>query len=118
MSEEKNMPVKFNPSDFEGIDLPTGELDYLDDNLVVLNTSEVSNTSFDGKKFKAGVDSVSELCGAISALVSVGITPSMALTYLSEREGTQVAIEMNKLNADVAVQTARYTEANLQKSML
>ena len=83
---------------------------YIDEFIISIDTKNVSNIDFDSTKFKNGVDSMSELCGKITALVNVGITPSMALTYLSDTDASKAFMEHNlevsEINADANVKTA------------
>ena len=95
---------------------------YIDEFIISIDTKNVSNIAFDLDKFKNGVDSMSELCGKITALVNVGITPSMALTYLSDTDASKAFMEHNlkvsEINADANVKSAIGAVSQTQKMMV
>lgn len=95
---------------------------YIDEFIISIDTKNVSNIDFDSTKFKNGVDSMSELCGKITALVNVGITPSMALTYLSDTDASKAFMEHNlkvsEINADANVKSAIGAVSQTQKMMV
>lgn len=95
---------------------------YIDEFIISIDTKNVSNIDFDSIKFKNGVDSMSELCGKITALVNVGITPSMALTYLSDTDASKAFMEHNlkvsEINADANVKSAIGAVSQTQKMMV
>ena len=95
---------------------------YIDEFIISIDTKSVSNIAFDSAKFKNGVDSMSELCGKITALVNVGITPSMALTYLSDTDASKAFMEHNlkvsEINADANVKSAIGAVSQTQKMMV
>lgn len=95
---------------------------YIDEFIISIDTKSVSNIAFDLDKFKNGVDSMSELCGKITALVNVGITPSMALTYLSDTDASKAFMEHNlkvsEINADANVKSAIGAVSQTQKMMV
>lgn len=96
--------------------------DYIYENIIELNTLDVSELTLDATKFKTGMDSVAELCGAITALVNVGITPSKAMEYLMEKEAAQEAmkhnIEMGNIQANAAIESAKYESVLTQRNSL
>ena len=95
---------------------------YIDEFIISIDTKSVSNIAFDLDKFKNGVDSMSEICGKITALVNVGITPSMALTYLSDTDASKAFMEHNlrvsEINADANVKSAIGAVSQTQKMMV
>ena len=95
---------------------------YIDEFIISIDTKSVSKIAFDSTKFKNGVDSMSELCGKITALVNVGITPSMALTYLSDTDASKAFMEHNlkvsEINADANVKSAIGAASQTQKMMV
>ena len=111
--------IPFSPEDLEELN---SHIDYIEENIIKLDTKRFDKFRMDEPLFKSGIDSVSEMCGAISALSSVGITPSMAMMYLSEREGTKLGmahnLEISKLNSNTLIATSKYESANLQKNTL
>lgn len=66
--------------------------------------SEYAIDSMDIEAFTKGVEDVSELCGKISALTSVGIEPGQALAYLSNVQDGEISyknnVEIAKIQAD------------------
>lgn len=87
--------------------------EYISDNIIKLDTRNISSIFIDEKLFKDGVKNMSTLCGQISALCSVGITPSMALSYLNDKftseEINKNNLEISKLNANANIESAKYT---------
>lgn len=86
--------------------------DYIEDNIILLDTSDVCDIGYDADAFQRGVDAMSEFCGKITALVNVGLTPSMALSYLAgSEESKNVAahnLEVSKISANASVESAKY----------
>lgn len=66
--------------------------------------SEYAMDAIDIEAFTRGVEDVSELCGKISALTSVGIEPGQALAYLSNVQDREISyknnVEIAKIQAD------------------
>ena len=87
------------------------EKDYIEENLCTLSTDNVLDIEIDKEKFKNGVDEVSFLCGAISALVSVGISPNKAMDYIVDKEAVKEAmkhsIEMANIQKDISIETSK-----------
>lgn len=96
--------------------------DYISDTIILLDTDRLSNFSLDEASFKKGIDSVSELCGAITALVNVGITPSKAMEYLIDKAAAREAmahnIEMANIQAKATVESSKYESVAIQKNSL
>ena len=96
--------------------------DYINENIFVLNKDLLSDITIDPVLFSEGVKEVSKICGKISALCSVGITPSMALSYISDKEISNDTIEYNlavsKMNADATVESSKYGMSGVQKMMV
>lgn len=105
---------------------------YIEQNIIGLDTSNI-DLQFDKKEFKKGVDKLSEICGSVTALVNVGITPDMALQYLSDREltmknldntyelsklNTETALKQTQINADATVAQAKYDGISTQKNSI
>lgn len=92
------------------------ERDYIKENLRVLSTKNVINEELNKEEFSKGVYDVSYLCGAISALVSVGINPNKAMDYIVDKEATSIGmkhnIDMANIQKDISVETAKFSYAN------
>lgn len=73
--------------------------------------SEYAIDSIDIEAFTKGVEDVSELCGKISALTSVGIEPGQALAYLSNVQDGEISyknnVEIAKIQADAQKDTSK-----------
>lgn len=97
------------------------EEEFLEDKLIDLDTSIVSECILDKEEFDNGIKKVSALCGAITALVNVGITPSKAMDYLVEKEAAESAMEHNlkmaEIQANAAIQSAKFDGVTAQKNM-
>ena len=97
--------------------------DYIKDNIILVNTTDVElDSKIPLDSFQRGVDAVAEMCGSISALVSVGITPSKAMDFLVSQinadKGMKHESEMIKIQANASVESAKYESANAQKVMI
>ena len=132
----KNLTDNIIPEGIEDIDMEEAEIslrealcnsaqdnsDYIMDNTILLRVDNLSSIRFDTDRFKAGIDSMSELAGKITALVNVGITPSSALAYLQEMELNDSLmrsnLEISKINADSNVKSAVGGSVMLQKNMI
>lgn len=93
------------------------------DNVITLNfKDEVKDTSIDVEAFKKGISSVSELCGAITALVNVGINPHKAMDYIVDKEASKEIFENNlavaKIQADANISTLKSEIASMQKNIM
>jgi hypothetical protein len=90
--------------------------DYLEDNIIKINTDGLSNYKIDLDKFGEGINSVSYLCGIITALVNVGINPNKAMDYAVDKEATQYAMEHNlemaNIQKDISIETAKLNFVN------
>lgn len=96
-------------------------IDFSNQYIIELNKSdELNNLGFDLKSFKNGVKKMSELCGMITALSNVGVSPIMALQYISNREDMAESITSNeklaelsnKSNIECAKNGAAFMKAN------
>lgn len=96
--------------------------EYIHKNIVNLDKSNVEELHLDIVEFNNGISKMSELCGMISALVNVGITPSMALSYISEKEVTEKVLsnglETAKVNAEYEFKKLKSEYIDLQKQMI
>lgn len=85
--------------------------EYIKENIFNLNLENLKDSVIDKDWFQFGVNDVSYLCGAISALVSVGITPNKAMDYIVEKEAADVAMKHNleilNIQKETSVETAR-----------
>ena len=80
--------------------------DYLDENLILINTEKLGDCKIDVQKFREGIESVSFLCGAITALVNVGINPNKAMNYLIDKEAAESAMQHNIDIANIQKETS------------
>ena len=113
LEELKGITLDDIPMDTE--ECAYGE-DYIKENLRVLSTKNVINEELNKEEFSKGVYDVSYLCGAISALVSVGINPNKAMDYIVDKEATSIGmkhnIDMANIQKDISVETAKFSYAN------
>lgn len=86
---------------------------------VIFNLDNIQNLELCEEDFKSGVSDVSRLCGQISALVSIGISPELALSYLADKESTNNINEYNykisKINAESNVNSAKYGQMSISR---
>ena len=85
--------------------------DYIEENICNLCTDNLSDAEINKEKFVNGVNDVSYLCGAISALVSVGINPNKAMDYIVDKEATKLAMEhsiaMANIQKEISIETSK-----------
>lgn len=112
----------FNEDDIEEVELDSNNVEFLDEYIRSINTSNIKNVQYDNQKFQSGITKMSKICGMITALVNVGITPNDALSYISERnlnkQGTDATLEITKIQADANVAASRYGLENSQKNII
>lgn len=98
--------------------LPMGD-DYLEEFIQCIDPDNILDVEFDAEAFQRGVNAMSEMCGKITALVNVGLTPTMALSYIAgSEESKQVAahnLEVSKVSAEASVEAAKYGASFAQK---
>ena len=73
-------------SEIDSCDLPIKNIGYLSEYINEINKDNISDIQYDKSKFEKGISKMSKICGMITALVNVGITPDNALAYISEYE--------------------------------
>ena len=93
------------------------------DNVIALHLdNDVKDVTIDVEAFQKGMHSVSELCGAITALANVGINPHKAMDYLVDKEASKEIfahnIEIAKIQSDSTISTLKSELANMQKNMI
>lgn len=105
---EENGKMNYdNLSNFDELmDDCENEKDYIKENILKIRTSHLNECSIDIQDFKEGIKSVSYLCGAITALVNAGITPTKAMDYIVDRDATEKALDFNLRMADIQNKTA------------
>lgn len=93
--------------------------EYLDENIITIDISEVSKCTLNKDKFQEGMNEVSALCGKIVALTNVGITPNMALSYIADVDGqshmSEYNLKVSKMNAESNVESAKFGASFLSK---
>ena len=90
---------------------------------ITMDLENIANkVQFDCQKFADGVDSMAELCGQITALVNVGITPRDALDYIATKEATNSLttnnLEIAKVKSDADKELAKHEFLQSQKTIL
>lgn len=93
--------------------------DYLEEFIQCIDPDNILDAEFDAEAFQRGVNAMSEMCGKITALVNVGLTPTMALSYIAgSEESKQIAahnLEVSKVSAEASVEAAKYGASFAQK---
>lgn len=116
----ENAPMEI--VDDEDTDYDNSGVRFIPSNMITLDTSTIMNMTIDPELFKKGVVGVSELCGGIAALCSVGITPNAAMEFLTDKMAAHDAmahnLEMAHIQAEAAVESSKYETASLQKQMI
>lgn len=86
------------------------------ENLIPMDTSNLEDVEIPVEPFKQGVADVAYLCGAISALVNVGINPNRAMDYVVEKQLMASTMEHNLKVAEIqkesSVESAKYGYSN------
>lgn len=120
MLEDKEVDVQKLLSDIDNESINNGT-EYIKENILNISKSDLSKCIYDKKMFQNGINKVSELCGSITALVNVGITPSKAIDYLAEQESTKLmldnSIELSRIQAEAAIKSSKNEVATFQKNI-
>lgn len=95
---------------------------YLFSNILSINKGNISDSCIDRDLFVKGVKSVSELCGAITALVNIGVHPNKAMDYLAEKEfaidNRAHNLELTKIQAETGIAISKNENGNMQKNTI
>jgi len=67
----------------------------------------VEEIEFNSEAFQEGVDSVSCVCGKLTALINVGLTPENALEYLMNQEIIESNYRMGLLDKEKTIAVAK-----------
>lgn len=101
---------------------PDSPSEYIKENIFKLNLDNLAESFINRDRFQVGVNDVSYLCGAISALASVGITPNKAMDYIVDKEAADVAMKHNleilNIQKETSVETARLNLTSNADSIL
>lgn len=101
---------------------PDSPSEYIKENIFKLNLDNLAESFINKDRFQTGVNDVSYLCGAISALASVGITPNKAMDYIVDKEAADVAMKHNleilNIQKETSVETARLNLTSNADSIL
>lgn len=95
---------------------------YIKENIIIIDKINNGDFSFNKEKFQNGIDCISELCGKITALVNVGLTPTAALNYIASKEDRNdtlgYMLEAAKINSNTVIESSKYESINTQKNIL
>ena len=83
---------------------------------LTLDTSNVEDIQIFDESFEDGVYDVSEVCGSISALVSVGLTPAEALDYICNKETMAYNLQLAELNNKTSIEIAKINAVQVEKA--
>lgn len=101
---------------------PDSPSEYIKENIFKLNLDNLAESFINKDRFQTGVNDVSYLCGAISALASVGITPNKAMDYIVEKEAADAAMKHNleilNIQKETSIETARLNFVSNADSIL
>ena len=93
--------------------------EYIESNIIDLDVDNLKDIVINKSDFNDGVKDMSRLCGQISALCAVGITPSMALSYISEKyasdEVNKYNLKISELNANSNIESSKFGAMSVQK---
>lgn len=106
----------------DNLEFQNNNTEYLEEYIKDINKDNIQDVQYDKDSFQKGISKMSKLCGMITALVNIGITPNEALSYISEcelnKQGTEATLEITKIQADANVAASRYGLENAQKNMI
>lgn len=92
--------------------MASSDKDYIEDNIILLNSNNLADIEINEDMFRHGVDDMSFLCGQITALVNVGIQPSMALSFICDKYTGDKAAEYNlkisEMNSKANIECSKY----------
>ena len=96
--------------------------DYIPENTVSINKEVLFGCNYNLECFQTGINKVSEICGMITALVNVGITPSNALSYISNENMFKDSLEHEKdiasIQSKTNIECAKYDNVSMQKNII
>jgi hypothetical protein len=73
---------------------------------------------YDNEDFYRGFKAYQEIAGAIVALTNVGIHPSEALGFITNRETMVHNLEVGKINKEMNIEVSKNTLINAEKNSL
>ena len=79
-------------SEIDGCDLPIKNTGYLSEYINEINKDNISDIQYDKSKFEKGISKMSKICGMITALVNVGITPDLYLNKPADYKGSDYGL--------------------------
>ena len=92
------------------------------DLFIKLSTDNVYGCELNKNEFQNGINDVSYVCGAISALISIGVDPNKAMDYVVDKESTGVLMahteRVANIQAEAAINSSKYEAMNVAKTVL
>ncbi len=85
---------------------------------LTLDTSNVEDIQIHDELFYEGVCDVSDICGSITALVSVGLTPAEALDYILNRENIAYNLRATQMNNETSIKIAQINAVQAEKTTI
>lgn len=86
--------------------------DLLINNIIEIDKSNLKKLNYNISEFQKGIDSMSDICGKITALVNTGVSPDAALNYITEitinKEASDMNIEISKINANSNIEASKH----------
>lgn len=81
-------------------------------------TENVKDLEIDQEEFKAGIDSVSFMCGQFNALVSSGIDKASAIDILLNERNIDYNLQLNQMTSDNNKEIARIQQVQQEQNSI
>lgn len=76
-------------------------------NVIELDCEDLYKESIDVENFRDGIEDYSFVCGAITALCNVGLTPTEAIEFISNRETIEHNIKVTEMSAKASIEASK-----------
>lgn len=85
---------------------------------VEINVDKVQGLELNSQEFKAGIDSISFLCGQYSALRSVGIDSSSAIDIIVNERNIEFNLQINEMTCTSNEKTAKIQQTIVEQNQV
>lgn len=83
---------------------------------IELFKEDVEFLGYDADEFQNGIDSVSFICGQLSAFINCGLSPEMALNYIMSKEINENNIKISEISKSMNIEVSKNQVINVDKN--
>lgn len=87
-------------------------------NPIQMEIDNLCEIHFDEKEFQKGIKEISKVCGVITGLINVGISPNNALDYVINKETIEHNQKLNKDTINGNKEIAQVQQVQIQSQQL